>query len=75
MKIKNPKKTIIKISAIVLASAFVITVLYFFLPKRNGSFNKESISGYIKVNSFLTAICTDDYEKAFEYVCYYDKTP
>ncbi len=75
---KNNKKIHkkgIPIAVIAVASTIVIVTVAFFIPKNNGSFNLRSMTAYFQVRTFLRNVISGEYEKAFEYVYYYDETP
>ena len=75
-KDKNAKKknNILKITFAFVLIIAVIFLTAFFIPKRNGSFNLDSVKGYFQVKNYLDSICNEKYDKAFKNLYYYDYT-
>ena len=66
------KKKWIKIICGVLIAGFIIAAVVFFIPKRTGSFNIQSVCGYFTAKSYLDNIIAEKYDKAIANVYLYE---
>ncbi|PWM45935.1 MAG: hypothetical protein DBX47_03735 [Clostridiales bacterium] len=72
---KKRNKKGVPIAVIAIATTIIIVTVAFFIPKNDGSFNYKSLNAYFQVRTFLRSVINEKYEKAFNYVYYYDEFP
>lgn len=68
------KRKGIRLACIILAVVLTVAAVAFFIPKNNGSFNVQAVSGYFTAKSYLDNIIAEKYDRAIEHVYLYEGT-
>lgn len=70
MKVR--KSQWIKILCIVCVVLLMAAIILFFIPKQNGSFHIDAVTGYFTAKSYLDNIISEKYDKAIKNVYLYE---